>query len=353
MKTKIMIRFLLTLFLVLAPAVEANEIAPGVFRTPDSHFENLEGYPFQPNYMEIRGLRVHYLDEGPRDGDPIFLLHGEPTWSYLFRKMIPVLTAAGHRVIAPDMVGFGRSDKLASKDDYSYPFHIDTMVELVRRLDLRKTTFFGQDWGGLVGLRVVSAEPERFARVVISNTGLPAATGVRAIAMETGFQLAAWWVKPVSFEELIQAGGFQYWVAYSYYGEDLDVGGVMKFLGDVEDPLVIQGYEAPYPDVRYKAGAQVFPYLIPTQLRENEQAWQDVYEKWNKPFLVAFTDSDPVTSGTDLAQQFVERVPGATQVTIKGVGHFVQEEVGPELAALMNDFIAGQPVSGFSASKDQ
>ena len=345
-----MIRILMTVLFVLAPLVKADEVAPGVFRTPDSDFENLSGYPFQPNYLQINGLRVHYLDEGPRDGDPIFLLHGEPTWSYLFRTMIPVLTAAGHRVIAPDMIGFGRSDKLAAKDDYSYQFHIDTMVELVRRLNLQKATFFGQDWGGLVGLRVVSAEPERFARVVISNTGLPAATGFRAYAVETGFKLAAWWVKPVSFEELVEARGFQYWVAYSYYGEDLHVGQVMKFMGEIQDPEVVKAYKAPYPDVRYKAGAQVFPYLIPTQLRENEQAWQDVYEKWNKPFLVAFTDSDPVTSRTDFAQQFVDRVPGATQVTIKGVGHFVQEEVGPELAALINDFIAGRPDSGFSAA---
>ena len=345
-----MIRILLTFLLFLSPVVMADEIAPGVFRTPDSQFENLIDYPFQPNYMEVGGLRIHYIDEGPRDGDPIFLLHGEPTWSYLFRKMIPVLTAEGHRVIAPDMIGFGRSDKPASKGDYSYQFHIDTMLELVRRLDLQKATFFGQDWGGLVGLRVVSAEPERFARVVISNTGLPAATGFKAYAMETGFKFLAWWAKPVSLEELLEGGKFHYWVAYSYYGEDLDVGQLMGFMGDIQDPEVVNGYKAPYPDVRYKAGAQVFPYLIPTQLRENEKAWQDVYEKWDKPFLVAFTDSDPVTSGTDIAQQIVERVPGATQVTIKGVGHFVQEEVGPELAALINDFIAGRPVSGFSAA---
>ena len=171
--------------------------------------------------------------------------------------------------------------------------------------------------------------------------------------METGFKFLAWWVKPVSFEELVEAGEFQYWVAYSYYGDDLDVGHVMKYLGDIQDPEVVKAYEAPYPDVRYKAGAQVFPYLIPTQLRENEEAWQDVYEKWNKPFLVAFTDSDPVTSRTDFAQQFVDRVPGVTQVMIKGVGHFVQEEVGPELAALINDFIAERPVSGFSAASER
>ena len=144
----------------------AEEIAPGVLRTPDSRFENLQDYPFEPNYMEIQGLRVHYLDEGPKDADPIFLLHGEPTWSYLFRKMIPVLTDAGHRVIVPDMIGFGKSDKFISKHDYSYEHHINIMKELVQRLDLNDTTFFGQDWGGLVGLRVVAEMPDRFARAV-------------------------------------------------------------------------------------------------------------------------------------------------------------------------------------------
>ncbi len=338
---------LASLLLMLAIPAGADEISPGVFRTPDSRFDNLQGYPFAPNYTEIGGLRVHYLDEGPRDGDPVLLLHGEPTWSYLFRTMIPVLTAAGHRVIAPDMIGFGRSDKLANREDYSYQAHIDTMVELVERLDLQEATFFGQDWGGLVGLRVVSTLPERFSRVVISNTGLPAASGIMASVAEPAFKFLAWWEKPVTIEELIADPAFPRWVAYAYYGEDMSVGKVMEFLGGIEDAEIIRGYEAPYPDARYKAGAQVFPYLIPTLLAENEVAWREVYEKWDKPFLLAFTDSDPVTSGTGIADEFMERVPTAQRVEIKGVGHFVQEEVGPELAALINDFIAGRPVSGF------
>ncbi|MEM9257691.1 MAG: haloalkane dehalogenase [Pseudomonadota bacterium] len=342
-----MLRWLVLTIVLHAGLAWSDEIRPGVLRTPESRFDNLKGYPFLPNYLEIDGLRVHYLDEGPPEGDPILLLHGEPTWSYLFRKMIPVLTAAGHRVIAPDMIGFGRSDKLANRDDYSYPFHIHTMVELVNRLNLRDATFFGQDWGGLVGLRVVSAVPDRFARVVVSNTGLPSASGITALLGEPIFKLLAWWEKPVTIDELLEDPSFARWVAYAYYGEDLSVAAVMKFLGNVEDPEVIQGYDAPYPDARYKAGAQVFPYLIPTQLTENQTAWEEVFEQWDKPFLIAFTDLDPVTSGTDMAEQFEQRVPGATRVVIGGVGHFVQEEAGAELAALINDFIAGRPVTGF------
>ena len=162
----------------------------GVLRTPDSRFENLVDYPFEPNYMIIDGLRVHYLDEGPKDADPIILFHGEPTWSYLFRKMIPVLTEAGHRVIAPDMIGFGKSDKFISKYDYSYKHHIDVMKELVIRLDLKEATHFGQDWGGLVGLRVVAELPDRFARVVVSNTGMVARDGFIAWLFERLIRLS-------------------------------------------------------------------------------------------------------------------------------------------------------------------
>ena len=164
--------FILSTFnLFLSFSLYGNEIKEGVLRTPDERFENLKDYPFKPNYMMIDGLRIHYLDEGPKDADPIFLLHGEPAWSYLFRKMIPVLTAQGHRVIVTDCVGFGKSDKFLSKYDYSYKHHVDVMKELVQRLDLKNATFFGQDWGGRVGLRVVGELPARFSHVVVSNTG--------------------------------------------------------------------------------------------------------------------------------------------------------------------------------------
>lgn len=331
---------LAVLLLSLTGYVAATEVAPGIYRTPPSRFENLADYRFEPNYMQIGEYRVHYLDEGPADAPPILLIHGEPTWSYLFRKMTPVFTAAGYRVIAPDLVGFGKSDKPSAESDYSYQMQVDIMLELVRKLELQNATYFGQDWGGLIGLRVVAAEPDRFARVIVSNTGLPSADGVAGTLGYPLFKLMVWWTGEVTLQELRAETTFPRWVAYSHYVEDLPVGELMQFMGANES--VRQAYEAPFPDRRYKAGVHVMPYLVPSQLRENEQAWK-VFEAWDKPFLVAFTDSDPITKGGEKA--FLDRVPTAQNVSIKGAGHFVQEDAGEELANLMLEFMATGQVS--------
>ena len=339
--------------------VYGSEVSPGVLRTPDSQFKNLKDYPFEPNYIEIQGLRVHYLDEGPKDADPIFLLHGEPTWSYLFRKMIPILADAGHRVIVPDMIGFGKSDKFISKHDYSYIHHINTMKELVERLDLNNATFFGQDWGGLVGLRVVAEMPDRFARVVVSNTGMIASEGFSGWIFENFVKLLVWWNGSVTFEELKEAMEkvnekkepteldglrmFSKWISHAYYSDDMDVSSIIQMSGrlDLSDEE-IRAYDAPYPSGRYKAGAHIFPYLIPTQLQENEDYWINVYEKWNKPFLVAFGSEERITMR--FKEDFITRIPNPIEVTLEGVGHFCQEEAGPELATLINNFIDGNLV---------
>jgi len=312
----------------------AEEIAPGIYRTPDDRFAHLEGYPFEANYRQIGGYRVHYLDEGPSDAAPILLLHGEPTWSYLYRKMIPLLTAAGHRVIAPDLVGFGKSDKPARESDYSHKMQVDIMAELVRQLDLENATIFGQDWGGLVGLRVLAEEPQRFARAVVSNTGLPAADGIQGWIGYPLFKAAVWWQGPVTLDELRAEVTFPRWVAYSHYIDDLPVGDLMKFMG--ANDSVIAAYEAPFPSRRYKAGVHVMPYLVPSELRVNETAWQTL-ESLDIPFLVAFTDSDPITKGG--YKPFLDRLKNTTNVTIKDAGHFVQEDAGEELAELINKFI--------------
>ena len=326
----------------------AEEIRPGVMRTPDERFENLQDFNFKPNYLVIDNLRVHYLDEGPKDGKPILLLHGQPSWGYLFRNMIEPLTKAGYRVIVPDMVGFGRSDKPVNMEDYSYLSHVNIMGALVDRLNLHDAVFFGQDWGGLVGLRVVANSPDRFSHIVVSNTALVAADGLQGYIGYPLLKLAVWWEGAMTFEEMRERANFRSWIAYAYHAEDLAVDKLMRTLGKIEDPKIVEGYTAPFPSPAYKAGARVFPYLIPSQLRENAEIWKTVYEQWDKPFLVAFTDEDPASSGTDAADQFEKRVPGATRVVIKGVGHFVQEEVGPRLALLMDDFISGRPVSGFA-----
>ena len=340
------------------------DLKEGVLRTPDSRFDNLQDYSFEPNYMIIDGLRIHYLDEGPKEADPIFLLHGQPTWSYLFRKMIPVLVAEGHRVIVPDCVGFGKSDKFMSKYDYSYKHHVEIMKELVERLDLKNATFFGQDWGGLVGLRVVAEIPDRFGSVVVSNTGMIAAEGIRAWFIENLTKFIVWWNGSVSFEELTIAAEealsdgepsasrgfsmFSKWMAYTYYAEDMNIAGIIENFGGVElTKDEAYAYEAPYPTGLYKAGPHVWPYLIPTQLPENEKLWKEVYEKWNKPFLVAFGENERIT--LRMKDDFLNRIPNPTVITLGGAGHFVQEEVGPELAQIISDFIKNKPVKDLPA----
>jgi haloalkane dehalogenase len=345
-----------------------DEIREGVLRTPDERFENLKDYPYDPNYMMIDGLRIHYLDEGPKDANPIFLLHGEPAWSYLFRKMIPILTAQGHRVIVPDCVGFGKSDKFISKFDYSYKHHVEVMKELVERLNLKNASFFGQDWGGLVGLRVVAELPDRFSHVIVSNTGMPARAGLSAWIFEKLVQLRVWWIGPITFEELMaKAEGalttenpssstgvsmFSNWIAYSYYANDMNIAGIIENFGRINlSEAEAYAYEAPYPSGKYKTGAHVWPYLIPTQLTENEKLWQEVFEKWDKPFLVAFGENERIT--LPMKDVFLDRIPDPTVITLGGASHFVQEEVGPELAQIISDFIQGKPVTDLPAKKEE
>mgnify|MGYP003334058451 FL=1 len=326
-----------------------NLVAPGILRTPDERFNGIKDYPFSANYLTIGDTRIHYLDEGPVDGKIIYLLHGEPAWSYLFRKMIPTLTAAGYRVIAPDMVGFGKSDKYISIDDYSHQMHVDKMVQLVRELDLKDVTAHLHDWGGLVGFRVIAEEPERFSGIIASNTSLiaPGRGFLRDLLSHISyplFKLGIWIQGPATWEEFIGGDGFTGWIRYSRYTDNIDVGGIMQTLGNVSDEERA-GYEAPYPNATYKAGAQIFPYLIPSELRKNEMAYREVFEKWNKPFLIANSDNDPVTSNNPRLAEMLKRVPTAKEILIKGPGHFIQEEAGPEYAQLIIDFINGNPQS--------
>ncbi len=296
-------------------------------RTPEERFADLPDYPFEPNYAEIRDgeggtLRVHYLDEGPADAAPVLLVHGEPSWSYLYRHMVPVLVDAGHRVVVPDLVGFGRSDKPTRQTDYSYARHVAWLSELVfDHLDLRDATFFGQDWGGLLGLRLVADEPDRFARVVIGNSGLPTGHGPASEA-------------------------FLRWQRFSQTTPVFPVGDLVGRACTTElSAAVVAAYDAPFPDDTFKAGARIFPSFVPTnpddpETAPNQAAWR-VLEAFQKPFLCAFSDSDPVTAGGDAP--FLAKVPGARgrqHPTIVGAGHFLQEDAGPELAAVIRDFIS-------------
>jgi haloalkane dehalogenase len=292
-----------------------------LLRTPDDRFANLPGYAYEPHYVDVDGIRIHYVDEGPRSAAPVLLLHGEPSWSFLYRKMIPGLVEAGHRVVAPDLVGFGRSDKPAQREDYTYARHVAWTAGVLQALDLQDTTLFCQDWGGLLGLRLVAEHPERFARVVAANTGLP--TGDERVSE-----------------------AFLAWQAFSQKTEVLPVGRIIQ-TGCARSvaPEVVAAYEAPFPEEHYKAGARQFPLLVPTRPDDpaseaNRAAWRSL-ERFEKPFLTAFSDSDPVTKGAD--RPMLKRIPGAAgqpHVTIERAGHFLQEDTGEELGRLVAGFIA-------------
>ncbi len=313
----------------------------GILRTPESNFENLPGYPFSPNYMEIDGLRIHYVDEGPKDAQLVLLLHGEPSWSYLYRKMIPPLNKAGFRTIAPDLVGFGRSDKLPRTKDYSYQMHVDLMVHFVKKLNLENVTLFCQDWGGLIGLRVMGEEPSRFARIVVANTMLPSAKGLKARIGYSLFKLQLRRMGTVTPEQLQKNPNFMSWVALSRTIQELPIGDLVQSATVTTlSPEVVSAYDAPFPDESFKAGARIFPYLVPSQLAQNQKVWDNVLTKWEKPFLTAFSDSDPITRGGE--KYFQKMIPGAQghdHVTIKGAGHFLQEDKGVELAQVVTNFM--------------
>jgi haloalkane dehalogenase len=289
-------------------------------RTPDARFENLPGYDFTPNYLELADLRMHYLDEGPRDGAIVLLLHGEPSWSYLYRHMIPPLRDAGFRTIAPDLIGFGKSDKPSRKSDYSYASHVAWMTAFVEALDLTEVTLFCQDWGSLIGLRVAAENEQRFRRIALGNGGLP-----------TGDQ------------DMPKA--FKAWQAFARFSPWFPIGKIIQkaTVTDLPDD-VIRAYDAPFPSAKYKAGARAFPMLVPTTPVDpasdaNRAAW-DVFTRWEKPFLTTFSNRDPITRGAEKIWQ--ETVPGARNrehVKIRNAGHFLQEDKGPELAEALIRFI--------------
>ncbi len=311
-------------------------------RTPEERFENLPQFDFEPHYITIGDLRLHYLDEGPEKESVVLLLHGEPTWSYLYRKMIPIMSGAGFRVVVPDYIGFGRSDKLKRRNDHSYQFHVDVITSFVNKLNLKDVTLFAQDWGGLIGLRVLANEQERFSRVVVANTGLPSTRGfLKQFLLPRLFKIRIKMIGKITEEKFARNPTFFNWVAYSQTVETFPIGKILQG-GTVTElsPEVLRAYEAPFPDETYMAGPRVMPMLVPTQLKENQKVWDAVLKKWKKPFLTAFSDGDPITRGGDrIFQQLIPGAQGQNHVTIEGAGHFLQEDKGEELAHVIVDFI--------------
>ncbi len=290
-------------------------------RTPDARFERLLDYPFDPNYVDVDGLRMHYVDEGPADANPILMLHGEPSWSYLYRHMIPVCAAAGHRVIAPDLIGFGKSDKPTNINDYSYQQYMEWMQAFIDQLELNNITLVCQDWGSLIGLRLAAENPDRFQALVVGNGMLP-----------TGDQKTP--------------PAFHIWKNFALYSPWFPIGkiinaGSLRKLG----PDELRAYNAPFPGKKYKAGARAFPRLVPVRPNDpasdaNRKAWA-VLERWEKPFLTTFSSGDPITRGG--AAYLQKRIPGATgqpHITLKG-GHFLQEDSPVPFARAINSLLAG------------
>ena len=295
-------------------------------RTDDSYFENLPDYDFNPHYLMVDDseggqLRIHYLDEGSQQAAPILLMHGEPSWSFLYRKMIPILVNAGHRVIVPDLIGFGRSDKPSKRIDYTYQRHVDWIKSLVLQLKLKDITLVCQDWGGLIGLRLAAEDSQRYARIVAANTMLP-----------TG--------------DHDPGEAFKKWQKYSQEAPQFSIGNIIQGGTASElSPAVVAAYDAPFPEEKYKEGARQFPLLVPITpddpaADKNRAAWQ-VLSQWQKPFLTAFSDSDPITAGGDkLMQKLIPGTKGQNHIMIKNGGHFLQEDQGEALAKVVVDFIA-------------
>lgn len=299
-------------------------------RTPDERFTELTDFPFAAHYLQVSDfeqgqLRMHYLDEGDEQAEVVLMLHGEPSWSYLYRKMIPIVVQAGYRVIAPDLIGFGRSDKPTSQQDYSYQRHVDWLQSLLNQLELTNVSLMCQDWGGLLGLRLVADNPTLFARVCAANTFLP-----------TGDQGAT--------------EAFMKWHDFSQSVEVFPVSGVIKGATTTAlTPEVLAAYNAPFPDESFKAGVRVFPTLVPITAdnpasQANRDAWE-ILKRWDKPFLTAFSDSDPVTAGGDrIFQKLIPGCQGQNHVTIENGGHFLQEDQGEVLATHLVDFLQANPI---------
>ena len=327
-------------------------------RTPDARFENLKDCSFEPNYLSVDDteggeLRLHYLDEGPADGPVVLLMHGQPAWSYLYRHMIPLLLAEGFRVVVPDLIGFGRSDKPTRIEDYTYARHITWMTEWLTRLELNNITVFFQDWGSMIGLRLVAAFPERFSHVVLANGALvagPIPVEYAELLKDTYETLPV--VSAAELEPffLNQEGvpGILYWRKHCAKYADFSVGAVMNSLssGEKLTQREIDAFNAPYPDESYLAGARRFPSLIPlfaddSEVAENRAAWE-VLALFDKPFMCAFADNDPVTAGGD--KPFLERVAGCRGVshrTISPAAHFLQQDQPQQCVQAILDVRSG------------
>lgn len=304
-----------------------------LLRTPDERFENIPDFPYEPHYITVDGIRIHYVDEGSNDEEVILLMHGEPSWSFLYRHMIPPLVKEGFRVVAPDLVGFGRSDKPSEQSDYTYRRQVEWMTKWMVALDLKNITLFCQNWGSLIGLRMAIENQDRFKRIVLSNGGLPTGEANQNISDDNNPNLKL----------------FKQWREFSHTTPILPIKLLLQTATTTRlSRDVLKAYDAPFPDEAHKAGAKIMPSRVPItpddpEKEANTRA-REQFRKWNKPFLTAFGDSDALTRGGDL--MWHDLVPGAKgqkHTTVKNASHFIQEDAGPELVEIIINFIKDNP----------
>jgi len=313
-----------------------------VLRTPDNAFANLPDYPFEPNYMEVDGLRLHYVDEGEAVNGTLFLMHGQPSWSYLYRHMIPQFVAAGYRVIAPDLIGFGKSDKPAAGKVYSYQAHVDWIAAFVGKLGIIGANAFFQDWGGMIGLRVMEKHPTWINRMTVANTALSDIKGPMKLMLPNILRLMRFFAGKPTITDLAKKQNYGNWAGYFKHSTRIEIGKVMQILTTKTlTTAEIAAYDAPFPDSRYHAATRVMPQIVATQLNAAQAAWDHLRQS-QVPTLVLFSDKDPFLAGQGIDQQFMA-LPGAAgqpHVEIENASHFLQEDAGAELARRVVEWMA-------------
>ncbi|MGF1694582.1 haloalkane dehalogenase [Vibrio lamellibrachiae] len=309
-----------------------------VLRTPDSAFNNLADYPFSPNYIDVEGMRVHYLDEGSHNTKTIFLLHGQPSWSYLYRHMIPVLTKAGYRVIAPDLIGFGKSDKPTSIDAHTYGNHVRWMSSFVRQIGIKNAVAFMQDWGGMIGLRALAQEPEWLDRLVVANTALAEMNGVEKFMVPKVLKLLAAFAGKPNLETFSNKINYGNWAGYFKHSSQLEVGKIIQTLTTKDlNPEEIRAYDSPFPSSKYYAGPRKMPQIVASELDSVNEDWQKL-KQWDKPVLTLFSDQDPFLADRGYDTKFQNNFSGAygqPHKTINNASHFLQEDQSEQLATTL------------------
>jgi len=318
-------------------------MAKKILRTPEHAFSNLKDYPFKANYMDLGGVKMHYLDEGDKNNKAIFLFHGQPSWSYLYRHMIPVLVKAGYRVIAPDLIGFGKSEKPASSDDHTYTAHVDWMSTFVRKLGITHAAAFMQDWGGMIGLRVLANNPQWLDRLVVANTALAEVKGFTRWMMPKMMKLLRLKSGKPTVETFANKMDYGNWAGYFTHSKKLEIGKLMQLLTTRKlSKAEVDAYDAPFPTPEYYAGPRKMPEIVATDLDQAYDDWQKL-KKWNHPVLTLFSDKDPFLADQGYDKLTQKNFPGATgqpHITITDASHFLQEDQSAELADRMINWLA-------------